>query len=517
MSLAHCLRTLICLILIWQLAACSQLPKQNLSDSTTKLTPSTTNSTTLARKLHPHIKKHPNLSGFYLMLNDLSAFNIRLELIDLAEKSIDVQYYLFHDDIVGNLFLEHLLAAADRGVRVRLLLDDMGAFGQDKKLKAFASHRNISVKVFNPFANRHSQLIDLVSRPHKIDRRMHNKSFTVDNQVTVVGGRNIGNEYFYADKRLRFGDLDVLGVGPIAVEVTDSFDQYWNTPLAYAIKDLYKKPADSFDLRKQLAASTTSLPSKKYQERLAKAELNNFFGTTALPLDWGKATLYQDPPEKVRWQRKKHNNHLGAVINDQLANTRQEILLVTPYFVPGKEGVGALAALVKNGTDVHALTNSLASTDVRLVHSGYMKYRMELLKAGVKMYEMKPDPRLDLENPNKRDKALFSLHAKLFVFDRKSLFIGSMNLDPRSAHLNTELGILIEHPGMASSAAKQFHDLLDRLAYRLMLNEDDDEAWIRWQEQTPKGSQLHLKEPHQRHVDIIKIALLQLLPIESQL
>lgn len=515
---SHLLRNLVWLSLAWQLSACSTLPKQNISETpTTKLTSSETSSTTLARKLHPHVKKKNHLSGFYLLLNDLNAFAIRIKLIDLAEKSIDAQYYLFHDDMVGNLFLEHLLAAADRGVRVRLLLDDMGAFGQDEKLKALSSHHNISVKVFNPFANRQSQLVDLFTRPHKIDRRMHNKSLTVDNQVTVVGGRNIGNEYYDADKRLRFGDLDVLGVGTIVPEVSDSFDQYWNYQLAYSIKDLYRKPVDLFELRKQLAASTTSAASAIYQERLSKAALNNLLETSELPLDWGKATLYKDPPDKVRWKRKKHYSHLGPVINDQLTVSKQEMLLVTPYFIPGQGGVKTLATLVKNGTEVYALTNSLASTDVKVVHSGYMKYRMDMLKAGVKMYEMKPDPRLDPKKPNKRDKSLFSLHAKLFVFDRKSLFVGSMNLDPRSAHLNTELGILIEHPGMATRASEQFHELLDRLAYRLILNEHADEAWIRWQEQTPNGLRQHLKEPHERNIDIIGIALLQLLPIESQL
>lgn len=501
-------------LLLCGLLACAQLPDNNNRPASHSI--AKTADTFLGQRFTPLLTSHPNQTGFYLLLDDVEAFAIRLKLIDVAEKSIDAQYYLLNDDLTGRLFLQHLLAAADRGVRVRLLLDDMGTEGDDALLAALASHPQFSVRVFNPFRSRRLHLLDFATRLREVDRRMHNKAFTVDNLVSIVGGRNIGDEYYSASDTKQFGDLDVLSVGGVTRTVSHSFDLFWNNELSYPIERLAKSPGSLDKLRTELQTSADDEQAAIYQQRMQTSAFIAMLTRPLMALEWSSGRVYYDPPEKVRWPRQYHDSHFGPLLEAQMGKTRESLLLVTPYFVPGKRGVSLLEHMAREGMQVYALTNSLAATDVKVVHAGYAKYRYSLLKAGVKLYEMKPDfypgP---LQDPNSY--SVSSLHTKLFVFDQQRLLVGSMNLDPRSAHFNTELGILIENPKLAQRMAEEYQARLHLLAYELRLRGSEGNEWIEWREYTPEGIKRYIKDPKSAFLERMGLGLLGLLPYEHEL
>ena len=466
---------------------------------------------------------HPGKSGFHLLSNGLDAFAARACLANMAERSLDVQYYLYHDDMIGRLMTDQLLKAADRGVRIRLLVDDMGMDGRDLSAAALDGHPNVEVRIFNPFSREIGRTSQFVTRLGSVTRRMHNKTFTVDNQVTILGGRNIGNEYFDADPDLVFADLDVMAVGPVVGEVSSLFDQYWNCELAYPARVLVRKPPTRDQvarMRLQIEAYVSSQAGLPYIEVLGQASMAQQILEDRIDFSWGDAELVYDQPEKVLQDTSRTELTLGSQLQSYWEGLEEEVIIFSPYFIPGKPLAKLLIQLAGRGVRVRILTNSLASNDVGLVHAGYAKYRKALLRGGVELYEMN---RMLTRKQRKAKKgregrAKASLHAKSFVFDRKELFIGSLNLDPRAMIQNTEVGVVIDIPDIAEEMARTFERTIEWSAFRLTLKKKksgrDRIVWHGWENGEPV---VYTHEPHTSFWRRFGIGFLSLLPIESQL
>jgi putative cardiolipin synthase len=475
-----------------------------------------TEGTQLGRLYADQAASHDGLSGLYLITSGLEAIGTRLHLADRAEASIDAQYYFVQDDTTGRLFIERLLRAADRGVRVRLLLDDIVAVAHDPGLAALNSHPNIEVRVFNPFARREARLLDFLFDFARVNRRMHNKSFTVDNQVSIVGGRNIGDEYFEAREDLDFGDLDLLAFGPVVNEVSAAFDAYWNSTPATPIEALVSESRRTVTLdtlRTTLQQNLETAKISPYRDAVASTQLLR--ATERPRLLWCRTEAVYDLPEKVTRDRKDRAQHLGPLLAPYLINARSELVLISPYFVPGRRGVELLRGVRSNGAEVIVVTNSLASTDVSAVHAGYAPYRKPLLEGGIALHEVRPDPDEQIMSKRgRRGSTRSSLHAKAILFDRRWIYVGSFNLDPRSLELNTEMGLLSDCPELARSRAQEFIRDLDRLTYRVALDADGNLAWhaVDGQDET-----VHTSEPEVGFWRQLGVRLMGLLPIEDQL
>ena len=483
-------------------------------------------SSSIAADAAPYLYKHPGKSGFWLLGDGLDAYAARILLAEAAERTIDVQYYLYHNDITGRILTHRLLRAADRGVRVRVLLDDMTTKGIDAPLATLDAHPNIEVRIVNPYANRGFRGLETVARFDTVTRRMHNKSFSVDNSMTIVGGRNIGDEYFGTHEDVNFGDLDVLAMGPVAAKVGAQFDLYWNSELAYPMQSLAGSPGDLDTLRRDLRVFDEAHRDSPYEQRVRTSQLVRDLDAGTLSFKWGYALVFYDLPEKLVTDPEDRSTHLGPKVRPYTVEAvERDLLIASPYFVPGEEGVMVLLDLEKRGVRVRLLTNSLASTDVGIVHAGYAKYRKPLLQGGVEIYEFKPDA-------DTAEKGMFSkltgssgasLHAKTFVFDREMLFVGSMNLDPRSAKLNTELGILFKSKPLAEAAADWFDDNQAQIAYRVSLDQSHCtdahrcDQQLLWIDEKDGREVIYLKDPETGALTRFFVSLVSLLPIEGQL
>ncbi|WP_038167803.1 phospholipase D family protein [Verrucomicrobium sp. BvORR106] len=459
--------------------------------------------------------KHPGQSGAQLLPRGDQSLDARLALASMASRTLDAQYYIWHGDSSGARMVKALLQAADRGVRVRVLLDDIGVSASDQNLLALAAHHNVEVRLFNPVSLRSAQMLGFLFNFSRANRRMHNKAFIADDEAVILGGRNIGNEYFDADKSVNFADLDVLAVGPVVAEVSSQFDQYWNSPYAVDIMDLSGNKQQSLTSAQRQAldarigsSSATSPPSA--------SPILSGFSAAKLQLRPCKAWALYDAPDKVDTAPDDKATHLAPQLWSTVEATTKHLFIVSPYFVPGEDGVAMLAGLRKRGVRVTILTNALASTDVPMVHAGYKKYRKPLLEAGVELYELKPTAGSAVAASKKRHpggSSSASLHAKTFSFDDRKVFIGSMNLDPRSIKLNTEIGIMVESRELASSLTRPLLRNLDSTAYRLVL-ENGNPVWIA----NEQGKMVRFeKEPGTSAWQRFKVNALGLLPIEGQL
>jgi putative cardiolipin synthase len=421
--------------------------------------------TRLERWIEPRVADSGGRSGFRLLPTGLDAFVARGLLIELAERTLDLQYYIFHADHTGSLVIERLIAAADRGVRVRLLLDDWGTLEkQDAAVAALDAHPNIEIRVFNPYRHRTrlGRLAELLTSFRRVNRRMHNKQLIADGMAVVLGGRNIGDEYF-SHGELDFQDVDVLAFGPVTRQSTDSFTAFWNSPSAVPIAELITTRLDDAGFtaaRGKLHDRCEELRDTDYARALAESDLATDLRAHALHLHWCEAQIIADPPEKITQPAKTSSDtYLGAQISPHARAAQSDLLVVSPYFVPRKEGVAFFSERCRVGVNVRILTNSLAATDVWLVHAGYMKYRPPLLAEGVRLYELRPEA-AGSSGPRRSGMAIgssrASLHGKTFVFDDTSVFIGSLNLDPRSLDQNTEIGVLVHSRELTAEVARLF-------------------------------------------------------------
>ncbi|MFW2372040.1 MAG: phospholipase D family protein [Gammaproteobacteria bacterium] len=442
-----------------------------------------TQNTALGRKAVPSVARHPGKSGFYPLSSGMDAFVARVALIANAERSLDIQYYIWHSDTTGRLLADQVLQAADRGVRVRLLLDDMDTEGKELGLNVLDYHPNIEIRLYNAFAHRGSRAVGFATDLTRVNRRMHNKSLTADNQATIVGGRNIGNEYFGATSHAEFSDLDVLGMGPIVKDVSHMFDLYWNSDEVIPIsafpseepvtKASFDKAVIEFHKVIKEERANPYIQAIRESDTLTRLQFNN------MTFSWGKAELLYDTPDKVTATEVTADTHLAPQLGAFISKAKQEVIIVSPYFVPGDELVDYLSALAKRGVRVRILTNSLAANDVGVVHAGYMRYREDLLRNGVELYEFKPVLDKRQKNIKWAGSSRASLHAKTFGIDRRLIFVGSFNLDPRSIALNTELGAIFESPELATALAESLDRIVAEDAYRLELITLPAEEYVR--------------------------------------
>jgi putative cardiolipin synthase len=452
--------------------------------------------TRMGRMIQPRVARHQGASGFHFLTTGVDAFLARVHLIDTAEKTLDLQYYIFHTDLTGKFLMDRIVAAAERGVRVRLLLDDFPQTMEADWWLAMAEiHSNLEVRVFNPFGGlRRTPLnrpVQLVLGPKRLQRRMHNKAFIADNNVTIVGGRNIADEYFGASSEVNFRDLDIMGVGPVAREISAVFDDYWNCVLSVPLKALVRHRPDSDDLRvarRDLQLERAALKNSTYGVKIEESNFLKQVEEGRLPLVWAPAeVLFDEPMKSVGADDSKSAVKMAHRLRTLIEEAQSEVLLISPYFVPRRAGVRWFEKLRQRGVPVKIITNSLASTDVAVAHFGYARYRRDLLRLGVELYEIRPmvGKFRDREEDEHRlggssGSSQGSLHAKALVLDRRLVFVGSFNHDPRSARLNTENGIVIRSPELAEQAAALFaRRSAPSRAYRVALREGGDGlVWI---------------------------------------
>lgn len=464
-----------------------------------------------------------DLSGLRLLQDPKDAFAARLWLIRSARRTLDVQYYIWHDDLSGSLVLDEIAAAARRGVAVRLLIDDNGISGLDARLALLDAEPSVAVRLYNPFTMRRFRGLEWLFAFRRLNSRMHAKSLTADRNTTIVGGRNIGDEYFGARSKGQFDDLDVMATGPVAAEVEQVFEHHWKSaavhPLAAVVGCI---PAKAKRSTAQKAATVAqSAAAKRYLEAI---EAQPIFADLQLKrLNWVKALAHavavMPDPEAVR----RHGaTGLDELMPQSLARPTSELILISGYFVPTAQGCAELGDLRRRGAGVRVLTNSFAATDVGIVHAGYAPCRKTLLQHGIELFEM-PAP----DDAPKRTTAKFirsgsmrarrssgkSLHAKVYIVDRQHLYVGSANFDPRSAHLNTELGFVIESAALSEQLARAF-EAASCDSYRLGLSPEGALSWTDERDDQPMPESI---EPGTNLVTRTMIGLLAKLSIDRQL
>jgi len=514
-SHCHCLRRVLLAALLCLLGACGTLPPLEPRSQSHAYTD--TANTRLGRVITPLAAAHPGQSGIHPLLDARDAFAARVHLAQTAERSLDVQYYIWHKDLTGTLLFDALRDAAERGVRVRLLLDDNNTSGLDATLAALGSHPNIEVRLFNPLAARNWRWINYLTDFRRANRRMHNKSYTADNQVTIIGGRNVGDEYFGATNGVLFSDLDVMAVGAVVQAVSDDFDLYWRSASAYPATRLLAPavPGALATLAEEAAQLRQQEATSAYMQALRASSFVQELTSARLPLEWAVTRMVSDDPAKALGRAEPSAlvpQKLKALIGDPVSR----VSLVSPYFVPS-ESVEFFSELADRGVEVDILTNALEATDVAAVHAGYAKHREPLLEAGVKLYELKrlaPRPAGEPEVALRGSSSATSLHAKTFSVDRSRLFVGSFNFDPRSARLNTEIGFVIDSPAMAGQLDDAFARRIPASAYQVQLGKD---GRLFWTEQRGGQTIFYDTEPGASLWQRFAVWFLSLLPIDSLL
>jgi putative cardiolipin synthase len=429
--------------------------------------------------------------------------------------SIDAQYFLIKPDRAGSLFAAKMLKAADRGVRVRLLLDDIFTPQLDRELTVLNSHPNIQVRLFNPIGNRSLKYVNYLLDFRRANRRMHNKSFTVDGAMSIVGGRNIAEEYFELQSKVTFDDFEVLTMGAVVDQIGVAYDLFWNSELAVPMEAFSVKhdPQELQQWRHAIATQANSISSEDYQRAINSPLVQKIINDETELIIAG-ATLITDSPEKL--QNAQGNEALATLaveLRNRLNAAKSQILIITPYLVPRKDGVEAMERLRAKGIRIAIVTNSLASNNHLVVHSGYARYRKRMLKAGVELYEIKADA-LDEWESGSAQPELLTLHTKAIVFDRSTVVVGSMNFDPRSLVINSEMGLFIESDGIAERFIDAVDQSLSAVSYRVSLDENGN---LTWTYDNNGVVEVETTEPLASLWQRFKVGFYRTLPIESQL
>jgi putative cardiolipin synthase len=523
----------IVVLFIAVLAGCATLPPGSDFPKTPSMALAHPDESGLGLRFDGATRAHEGNSGFRIIPVGADGFLMRMQMIAAAQRTLDLQYFIFHGDETGRLLTDAVLHAADRGVRVRVLLDDGETLAGDEQLIALSAHSSVEIRIFNPFAYRgHSTLLratEFMLNASRLDYRMHNKLLVVDNAVALIGGRNIGDEYFQIDPDTQFADDDVFSVGPIVQKLSGTFDQYWNSDMAIPVQALVGGKAS----RAALNAHRTELNDERrqltaegvgYVKRVATGEPLNGITSGRLPLTWAHAELVCDSPDK---KKVEDGEMVGKLMHRAVASAASEVhdelLMITPYLIPGKEGMQLFDDLRRRNVRVRILTTSLESSTVLPAQAGYMHYRTPLLEDGVELYEIRAllgNTRGSGETAAISRYGNYSLHAKMFVFDRQRLFIGSMNFDQRSMHLNTEIGLIIDSPELAQQAAARFDAMVQSAnAYKLALrpNKAGGTPVLVWRTQENGKAVEHDTEPARSSWQRFKANILSLLPLDREL
>lgn len=479
------------------------------------------NDTDLVATISEQNKIHPDLSGYHPIVTGANAFASRSILTDMATRNIDAQYYIWHDDQAGQLLLKDLWEAAERGVIVRLLIDDFNSSAAlDQQLLRFSSHPNTAVRIVNPLMHRKFQALNFVTGLPRINRRMHNKSMTFDKQITIIGGRNIGNEYLSNDQNSQFADLDVLLIGKVVADIDNSFGSYWSAPISYDIETLVTLdedgPTDFIEGLDQLGTNEKSDNQSSlsvYKSAIADSSIDTDLLNKRIPFRWTDMQFLSDDVGKLTKSVPADTN-LVQQLRTLLGRPDKELTIISSYFVPTKDGVDTLVELADSGINIKILTNSFDATDVTAVHSGYSQWRPKLLKSGIKIYELKSTAsEEDRENKlwKARSQSSTSLHAKTFAIDDHQVFIGSYNVDPRSANINTEMGVIINDDELARQLHEALSDDLLSQAYEVKLTDDNH---LQWHTMENGEKKVYESEPRVDLSDHIWLTIMSWLPID---
>lgn len=501
---------------------CSTLPRGADSPKTPSFALERPEDTRLGRRLLAASEHHQDESGYHIINSGIDGLVTRIQMIDAAERTIDMQYFIFRGDRTGLLIGEALERAADRGVRVRILVDDGDTVAGDQKILALGRYPNIEVRIFNPFDyrghNAFLRQLDFVFHKGRLDYRMHNKLMVVDNCVALIGGRNIGAQYFQVEPDSQFADDDAFAAGEIGAKLSKTFDSYWNSE--------FSVPSTSLPLPKERskeAVVSLEAGGVDYRARVASGNPFQDLIKDDGALHWAKATVVCDSPDKKDVELRKKRGHLMAPeVTHAMGKVNRELLMVTPYFVPSDSEIALLGELRTRNAKVGILSNSLESAPALSAQSGYDKFRIRLLESGAQLYEVRA--LLSSTRGSGQTRAIsrygtYGLHAKLYVMDRQLLYIGSMNYDQRSWRINTEVGLLIESPAIAEEVAHRFDAMVSPdAAYRVFLDFDSKgRPDLRWAAEIDHRKVEFTHEPSRGYWQRTKVEILGLLPIEREL
>jgi putative cardiolipin synthase len=494
------------------LAGCATLPTEYPRHPSTAITDYP--ATGLDQLFEEVAAQHPGESGFAIIRHGRQAFTARVALTELAEKSLDLQYYIWEADATGRILAERLVRAADRGVRVRVLLDDINMEGDAPIAALLDTHPNIEIRIFNPFANRGFRLFDFALDLDRVNHRMHNKILVADNAVTIVGGRNIGNHYFEVATEANFRDLDIAAGGPVVRDVSNVFDHFWNSDWAVPVSALVERSYTESELQAAMRSFRERVAADRYPYPLDQdvAALRADLTSIRDHFIWAPGQIVWDDPNDITTGAE--HGRISMALYRKLDTLQKELLIESAYFVARERGIEKAKQLNDRGIRMRLLTNSLATNDVLAAHAGHAKYREALLANGVELYELRPDAGA-IKKKVLSGQSKAALHTKAIVFDRESVFIGSFNLDPRSANLNTEAGLYVESPELAAQVIDYMNEgVRPENSYRVMLDEDGHLVWVT----QVNGMEVRFyQDPETGFWDRFMSGFIGLLPVESQL
>lgn len=456
----------------------------------------------------------PSKSSFAPLNDGNEALGARLRLIEAAEHTLDLQYFLMKPDLAAALVVQALLSAADRGVRVRFLLDDVFSSTDDEALGLLNAHPNIELRIFNPTMRPGPKFVGFITEFSRINRRMHNKTFTADRAFAIIGGRNIADEYYQIDTTSEFADFDMLVAGPAVAVISRAFDLFWNDGWSIPMDRIRDAPTKA-----QLAGARADLdmqliPARSTYDRAVDDPYFDRLGTARQPIYSGRATIVTDAPAKLKVPVSQGERALAETLLRHIKSARQEVLLLTPYFVPEDYGARLFADLATRGVRVRIVTNSLGSNNHAYVHAGYRRHRVPLLTAGAELYEIRPDALQVLGLVPPGDETGLVMHTKLAVIDGRQVFVGSLNVDPRSIKQNTEFGVFIDSPPLARQMLAALNEGIDEYAYRLALAPD---GTLRWLYDNPAAATVTDREPGATFWKNIVVGVTEFLGVELQL
>jgi putative cardiolipin synthase len=499
-------------VLCLSLAACASLPTDYERESSEAFKGH--ESTEFGARIASASTEHPGQSGFALLRYGRQAFTGRVAVTAKAEQTLDVQYYIWENDATGHILSQRLLEAADRGIRVRVLLDDINLKGRDDHIASLDAHPNVEIRLFNPFAHRSARALDFLVDLGRVNHRMHNKLIIMDNAFAIVGGRNIGNHYFQVAEDANFRDLDIVAAGPVVREISTVFDYFFNGEWSIPIAALVDTPHTADDLAKARLALNELIASESYPYPLdqdveeASEELNNILDT----LIWAPGKIIWDDPKAI--QQTGSTSRMQEALHRRLETLEEELLIESAYFVLRDRGIETLQDLHKRGIRVRILTNSMQSNDVLAAHAGYAKRRKAMVEAGAELFELRPDA-ANIQQRVITGTSKAALHTKAIVFDRQDIFIGSYNLDPRSGDINTEAGLYVESVELAAQlVAYMDTGITPEDSYRVTLDENGDLLWLTGKD----GDELKFhKDPGSTWWQRFQSGFIEMLPVEDQL
>ena len=478
---------LACLVLV--ASGCASVPFDYPKTESSYI--ANTADTALGREVAEWSAEHPGASGFYGLEDGRSALAARIWLIKSAERSLDLQYFILKGDATGQLVAAKLLAAADRGVRVRFLIDDIMTSGLDDALIALNSHPNIEVRIFNPLTRQSFKFWSMAVDFGRANRRMHNKSLTADSQLTIVGGRNLGDEYFDLDEGSLFIDMDLVAAGPVAGEVSEVFDMFWNSYKAVPV-EAFDKGKNKLSLEQLQDFLDGSAEARAAYEAALQSQLVADLLDEKVDFVIAPYQVLTDRPDKLDNPIAEEHQILITELGRAADVATSELIIVSPYFIPRDTGLNMFRELVARGVRVIVITNSLAANNHVPVHSAYSKYRKPLLEAGVEIYELRADAAAVQPDAAEGNPPPTTLHAKAVIVDQNWLFVGSLNIDPRSIEINTEMGLILESPILATELRDSVMIDIEFYAYKVGLNDNGDLEWIA---QGQDGEEVFSKEP----------------------